>query len=376
MLSRILKIGCICVLILAGTSTVNAQTGIVEFTEAYRIGDEGAGDSIFFGDVASMAVDSQGRLYLTDFTGNKSIQLFSPDGVPIREFGREGGGPGEFEFTPTVHIGPGDTLYAWEPNKFRLTTFSPEDQSLVSSNTIGDPTSRAPRPLRFLGAVYQGYLMEFSGSYIPGSQVQYDLGHFAKIVTWGGNAPDDRLAQLPSANYVIFDTNSISGFSGSGARFLPYSARPNYVLSADQVLYHGMSDAIQLTGTTLEGEDVHKISLPHTPVSVSASERESSVGRIQLEQLRKDVLANIPEHKPAYRRLMSDDAGHIWMLLSKPENEQTSTWLVVNAPGETVATAQIPDGMHLMAVRGGRAYGTQADENLGAPIVIAWEISW
>ena len=371
MLSRILKIGCICVLILAGTSTVNAQTGIVELTEAYRIGDEGAGDSIFFRNVVSMAVDSQGRLYLTDFTGNKNIQLFSPDGVPISEIGREGGGTGEFEFTPTVHIGPGDTLYAWEQNNFRLTTFSPEDQSLVSSKTIWNPNSRAPRPLRFLGAVNQGYLMEFSGSYIPGSLVQYDMGHFANIVTWDGNAPDDRLAQLPSANYVVFETNSISGI-----RILPYSARPNYVLSADQVLYHGISDAIQLTGTTLEGEDVHKISLPHTPVSVSASERESRVGRIQLEQLRKDLLANMPEHKPAYVWLMSDDAGHIWMLLSKPENEQTSTWLVMNAPGETVATAQVPDGIRLMAVRGGRAYGSQADENSGAQIVIAWEISW
>ncbi|MXZ04118.1 MAG: hypothetical protein F4Y90_01080 [Rhodothermaceae bacterium] len=371
MLSRILKIGCICALILAGTSTVNAQTGIVEFTEAYRIGDEGAGDSIFFRNVVSMAVDSQGRLYLTDFTGNKSIQMFSPDGVPIHEIGREGGGTGEFEFTPTVHIGLGDTLYAWEQNSFRLTTFSPEDQSLVSSKTIGNHGSRATRPLRFLGAVNQGYLMEFAGSYIPGSLVQYDMGHFASIVTWDGNAPDDRLAQLPSANYVVFETNSISGI-----RFLPYSARPNYVLSADQVLYHGMSDAIQLTGTTLEGEDVHKISLPHTPVSVSASERESRAGRIQLEQLRKDVLANIPEHKPAYVWLLSDDAGHIWMLLSKPENEQTSTWLVMNASGETVATAQIPDGIRLMAVRGGRAYGSQADESSGEPIVIAWEISW
>ena len=371
MLSRILKIGCICVLILACTSTVNAQTGIVEFTEAYRIGDEGAGDSIFFGNVVSMAVDSQGRLYLTDFTGNKSIQLFSPDGVPIREIGREGGGPGEFQFTPAVHIGPGDTLYAWETNKSRLTTFSPQDQSLVSSNMIGDPTSRAPRPLRFLGAVNQGYLMEFAGSYIPGSQVQYDMGHFAKIVNWDGTVPDDRLAQLPSANFVIFEMNSMPG-----VRFLPYSARPNYVLSADQVLYHGMSDAIQLTGTTLAGEDVHQISLPHTPVPVSASERESRVGRIQHEQLRKDLLANIPEHKPAYIWLVSDDAGHIWMWLSKPENEQTSTWLVMNALGETVATAQVPDGMRLMAVRGGRAYGIQTDVNSGAEIVIAWEISW
>jgi hypothetical protein len=356
---------------LAGSSSVNAQSGIVEFTEAYRIGDEGAGDSIFFGRVVFMAVDSQGRLYLTDFPGNKSIQMFSPDGVPIREIGREGGGPGEFEFPPSVHIGPGDTLYAWETNKHRLTTFSPEDQSLVSSNTIGNPASRAPRPIRFLGAINQGYLMEFSGSYIPGSQVQYDMGHFAKIVTWNGNASDDRLAQLLSADFVIFEMNSLPG-----VRFLPYSARPHYVLSADQVLYHGMSDAIQLTGTTLEGEDLHKISLPHIPVPVSASERESRSAGIQLEQLRKDVLANIPEHKPAYARLMSDDAGHIWMLLSKPDNEQTSTWLVLNDAGETVATAQVPVGMRLMAVRGGRAYGTQVDEDSGAPIVIAWEITW
>ena len=371
MLSRILNVGCICALILAGTSAVNAQTRVVEFTEAYRIGDEEAGDSIFFGNVVSMAVDSEGRLYLTDFIGSKKIQMFSPDGVPIREIGREGGGPGEFEFTPSVHIGPGDTLYAWETNEYRLTTFSPEDQSLVSSNIIGNPGSRAPRPLRFLGAMNQGYLMEFSVFYTPGSIVQFELGHFAKIVTWNGNAPDDRMAQLPRANFVTFEMNSMSGI-----RFLPYSARPHYVLSADQVLYHGMSDAIQLTGSTLEGEDMSEISLPHTPVPVSASERESAAGNIQLEQLRKDLLANIPEHKPAYVRLMSDDAGHIWMLLSKPENEQTSTWLVINDAGETVANAQVPNGMRLIAVRGGRAYGTQVDENSGALIVIAWEVSW
>ena len=371
MLCRILNLGCICVLILVGTSAVNAQPGVVEFTEAYRIGDEGRGDSIFFGNVVSMAVDSEGRLYLTDFSGNKSIQMFSPDGVPIREIGREGGGPGEFEFTPSVHIGPGDTLYAWETNKFRLTTFSPEDQSVISSNTIGNPASRAPSPLRFLGVTNQGYLMEFSGFHIPGSQGQDDSGHFAKIVTWDGNVPDDRLAQLPSADFVTFQINS-----SQGIRFLPYSARPHYVLSADQVLYHGMSDAIQLTGTTLEGEDVHKISLPHTPVSVSASERESRVARIQHEQLREDLMANIPEHKPAYIRLLPDDAGHIWIWLTRPENEQTSTWLVLNDAGETVATAQIPYGMELLTIRGGYAYGNQVDENSGVPIVVAWDISW
>lgn len=368
---RILNVGCICTLILAATSAVNAQTGVVEFTEAYRIGDETAGNSIFFGNVVSMAVDSEGQLYLTDFMGNKNIQMFSPDGVPIREIGREGSGPGEFEFTPSVHIGPGDTLYAWETNQYRLSKFSPEDQSVVSSNTIGNPVSRAPRPLRFLGVTNQGYLMEFAGVDIPGSRGQDDSGHFAKIVSWGGNVPDDHLVQLPSADFVTFKINS-----SNAIRFLPYSARPHFLLSADQVLYHGMSDAIQLTGTTLKGEDVHKISLPHTPVSVSASQRESSVARIQLEQLRKDLLANIPEHQPAYRRLLTDDAGHIWLGLSRPENEQTSTWLVLNDAGEMVATAQIPKGTSLMTIRGDRAYGSQVDDNSGTPIVVAWEISW
>ncbi len=317
-----------------------------------------------------MAVDSEGQLYLTDMV-NKSILMFSPDGMPIREIGREGGGLGEFEWTPSVHIGPGDTLYAWETYTFRLTTFSPKDQSLVSSNRIGNLTSNALRPMRFLGATNRGYLMEFAGSIRLPSQERIDLGHSAKIVTWDGNAPDDHLAHLPSADVVNIETNSYSG-----ARVLPYSARPNFVLSADQVLYHGMNDAIQLTGTTLEGEDVHKISLPHTLVSISASERESRVARIQIEQLRKDLLANIPEHKPAYVQLLSDDAGHVWIRLSKPENEETTTWLVLNEAGETVATAQIPDGMYLMTVRGGRAYGSQVDENSGAPIVIAWEITW
>ena len=317
-----------------------------------------------------MAVDSQQRLYLTDFP-NKGIRVFTKDGVPIGEIGREGEGPGEFTQTPSVHIGPNDALYAWDRDAIRLSIYTAQGQSFVRSISLGDQASGGLRPFAFLGATEDGFLVHISSYYPPRSDEAGKMANLIKLIHWNGIPAADTLALLPSIDYVPFD---IGGFVG--VRYLPYAARPHFAFSSSQVLFYGMGDAINITGISLDGVVAHKISVPHEPVPVSRKEREASVSRVTNDDLRKQLLDSMPSNNPAFNTLLLDNAGHLWVELSRPENEQTTTWLVLNNSGSVVAQASVPEAMRLVTVQDGRAYGEWNDEETGAPIAIAWNFNY
>lgn len=357
-------------LVLLSTPGTHAQPSDVVFTEVFRIGDEAAGDSVFLGRIYTMTVDSQQRLYLTDFP-YKGIRVFTGDGVPIGEIGREGEGPGEFSQTPSVHIGPNDALYAWDRNLTRLSIYTSQGQSFVRNISFGIPSPAGLRPSAFLGATEEGFLMHFSSYYSPRSDEAAQMANLVKLVHWNGIPAADTLALLPSIDYVPFN------FGGSvGVRYLPYSARPHFALSGDQVLHYGMGDAIDITGRSLAGGDLSHISVPYEPVPLTRAEKEAEVDGISLADLRKQLLNSMASHKPAFNALLLDDAGHMWVRLSRPEGEQTTTWLVLDDSGKVVAKASVPDGTRLVAVREDRAFGELQDEETGAPIAIAWEITY
>ena len=65
------------------------------FEELYRIGGLGGDDWEQFGNVASVAFDGEGRLFVLDGQAER-IFLVDGDGTLIRRIGRDGDGPGEF----------------------------------------------------------------------------------------------------------------------------------------------------------------------------------------------------------------------------------------------------------------------------------------
>ena len=345
-----------------GGPDANSPSRELIFSEAFRIGDETAGDSVLLGYVFTMAVDSKGQLYLTD-SGFKGIRMFSSNGILIREIGREGKGPGEFAAMPSVHIGPGDSLYALDRTAARITIFSPQDQSLVTTVSVLGPG--APRPAAFLGASRRGLLVEFTSYYTPGSESLIRMSTLVKHVHWNGTVAPDTIAQLPITDFVVFDIEGAVGI-----RFLPYAASPHFAFSADQVLYYGMGDAINITIAALDGATRHKISLPHMPVFVTRAEREAAAAGVRHGGTRKKLLTNIPANKPAINALFLDDTGHMWIRLSRPQSDQTITWLVLDNSGVVVAKANVPKDVRLLAERGGRAFGVETE----AAIAVAWDI--
>lgn len=353
------------------SSQTDADSETVSFklTEAFRIGDESAGDSLLFGWVNDLAVDSKGQLYVTH-DRLKRIRKFSQDGVLVGDIGREGEGPGEFIEMPNVHIGPMDSVYAWDSWVNRLTIFSPQEHAYVTSFTPSDSEDETFSPSsNFLGASSQGLLLQYSSGYNPESENTETRPLRIKLLGWNGAVLSDSVIQLSTDVLVRITETSIRFAS------LPYARSARFAFSNDQVLYFGTNDAIHVAAVPFGGgqESRFEISVPHTPIAVTQSERQEAITSYG-EDFEEMIRARLPDFKPAFGTLIPDDEGRLWFELSQPESDQTRTWHIVERDGRVVGMATVPQRVRLRVVRNNRAYGIMTGEESGALMVVAWDV--
>ncbi|MBN1488212.1 MAG: TIGR03663 family protein [Anaerolineae bacterium] len=77
-----------------------------------------SGESSFFGPRA-IAIGTEGNIYITD-TGNKRIQVFSPDGNFIWQFGSAGRGEGQFDEPVGIAVSPDQPVYVADTWNYRV----------------------------------------------------------------------------------------------------------------------------------------------------------------------------------------------------------------------------------------------------------------
>ena len=349
-------------------SGASPEANVLSLTEVFRVGDETAGDSLLLGTIRDMAVDSKGRLYVTE-SGFRPIRLFSRDGALVANIGQEGSGPGEFLATPSVQVGPGDSLYTWDYMTRRLSTFSPLDHSPASMMSPRLSDSGEFYPAEFLGVTNRGILFRYAAFAMSASEYLGGRVELVNLLGWDGAIVLDSIAQLPSRIDLFVETEN-SAVHGT----LPFAVGPHFAVSADQVLYYGLDDSIHITGVPLQGNDALEFAVSHTPVPVTDAERYTLIADA-LDELRDMLRARLPEIKPAFTRLIPDDKGHLWIELTQRLGEETKTWLVVNQSGLVAGRTSVPQNVQLRVVRGNRAYGTMVEEETEAPIVVAWDIS-
>jgi DNA-binding beta-propeller fold protein YncE len=103
--------------------------------------------NIIFGP-ADVAVDADGSFYVADGYGNSRVAKFSPEGKFLSEWGRKGGGPGEFKIVHNVLIGADGRIYVADRGNSRIQIFQ-RDGTLVTqwkSPALGRPWAMAAGP--------------------------------------------------------------------------------------------------------------------------------------------------------------------------------------------------------------------------------------
>jgi hypothetical protein len=92
---------------------------------ALELGGANADPNTQFARVQGAIRLSDGRLAIVEFSTPPTIRYFGSDGTFLGQFGRAGGGPGEFRAIAAVYRTAGDTLVAYDPWQGRLTYISP-----------------------------------------------------------------------------------------------------------------------------------------------------------------------------------------------------------------------------------------------------------
>jgi predicted membrane-bound mannosyltransferase/DNA-binding beta-propeller fold protein YncE len=91
--------------------------------------DDPASKSFFWGP-RGLAVDSQGRVFLSD-TGNKRIVVFDSEGTYITEFGTAGLDPGQFDEPVGVAIAEDGTVFVTDTWNQRIQSFIPNEDGTI-----------------------------------------------------------------------------------------------------------------------------------------------------------------------------------------------------------------------------------------------------
>jgi len=103
-----------------------------DFHEVYRVGSFGGPEWQQFGMIASVSFDADGTLHILDGQAGRAF-VVGPDGQLIREYGRSGEGPGEFEDARWVGVAERGRaiVFDYQRNGFHIFDSDGEIERLV-----------------------------------------------------------------------------------------------------------------------------------------------------------------------------------------------------------------------------------------------------
>ncbi len=339
------------------------------------------GEAVYqFGDLDAIAVGKDGTIFAYD-SHVPVIRQYGPDGVWLKDLGREGGGPGEYKQPDSgLTILPDGRLAVRDPGNGRILLFSEDGEYLDYFRIAGSFSTSRP-----LVADTAGNLVTY---------VITNLG--APVLEWKrGRAryrPDGTVDTIPSPD-LGFKNSVISGQheSSSSSSYVPYTAMQVIAYSPLGYFIIGISNDYRFD--LLRPEGVLRVGREWEPVPVDPE--DSAIERERMTQDFKQRFPGwkwngppIPDLKPAYLAFyLSQDGGRIWVhvpaqserymdaeelraeeeRLDRPVNpyREPVRFDVFEVTGEYLGQVATPDGFSLYprpVFRGDMVWGVVRDE--------------
>ena len=236
------------------------------FEEVYRIGSFGGEEWETFGDLADMAFDQAGNLYVVDGQALR-IVVVDRDGALVRAFGDAGEGPGEFGDGPLLMtVRPDGRAIVYEVERSAFQIFG-ADGALERMVRVGGGTGFV---------IFQRMQAMPGGGVLAGSDVATMAGEPS------GGSPSRRFVErfLLDGDEAVRDTVARAWRAEGGLALTPglyAGALPNGVAFSDSTAY-----AIKIA--TLKGDVSRVLTRPFRPAPVTDrirdAERERQMGNV------------------------------------------------------------------------------------------------
>ncbi|HEY7768370.1 6-bladed beta-propeller [Longimicrobium sp.] len=325
-------------------------------------------ESVALTAVQGVDVDSRGQLYIGDW-GNPAVIVLSPEGRMVRRIGGKGQGPGEFANISGVQVLPGDSLQVYDVQQDRLTVFAPGGDEVAytvdmsAEGGIAHGVQRVPGTDRLV-AVYRRPFdsRESSGADAGRSDV-------VRVLTVGRQTVRDSLLVYPSPEALVLRAAGAVSVTGN-----PFGRQAIVRVGSDGRVYHAYTDTLAVRVTTLDGKSAGGFTLRNDAPQVTDEDVARAVTALgpRGARFRSAVEEAAPRTWPAMRTFVMDDRGRAWIGLPSAEG-QPSEWLVYQADGRFVGSAQLPAGSTVMRVAGSRLIALYTDE-LDVPRLVAYRV--
>lgn len=321
-------------------------------------------DAFYFGAISDVAVTSEGRMAIADREA-KNIKVLDADGSLVDTLGGPGQGPGEFEALRSVQVARGDSLYAYDFRRSRLTVFAPEAPYSVArmvtvSRDLGFVTELIVLDDQFVGSSGPGADLSEGGVTAPPPRIW-------RLVSDDGS-PGDTLLQTRGQDLAVATAGR-----AFQARPVPFARTTLVRRGPDGWLYTGWSDSLRIQAHAVDGTSETIVDVPTSPVPVTKAERDSILNDVGSD-LRSIMASAIPETKPAFTDFVVADDGRLWV--KRPtvgHQEESQRWWRLDPDSRTIHEGWFPADVDIEVVMNGKVYGTTITEN-GGPAVVRYDI--
>lgn len=298
--------------------------------------------------------------------GSRDIRFFGPDGRHLASFGRQGGGPEEFEM-PALAGSLGDTLIIVDQAHHRLTLVHPEDGFLGLAR-ISDEVGGFLNPVgsfRNGETVYGG---AFDMRRIREIHNGMNRAHtFYRSARLDGSMGTD-FGDMAGAEFFIKDLEG----SGPDARpaLIPFGKVPVATTTPDHLFYSDLEDwTIQVFHRS--GARTGAVTREWVPVSVADRDGrrfiEETLERIddpaQQAQYRQYLEGlPLPEHFPPIGALLGDLEGLLWVQDYQRPGQESRSWSIIDSAGVEKGRLTFPERFHPLEIGRDYVLGLALDE--------------
>lgn len=335
--------------------------------EEVRIGaTDGDGPDVF-GDRVLVQADDDGRIYVADSQANE-VRVFDADGGHLHSFGRRGEGPGEFGQISGLDWGPDGRLRIMDAGLARLSIFDPDGTFHTSHS----------RPAGFVMIPWRGRVDREGRVYDVGSATVGDDRRTVLVRFDSALVPMDTFF-IPAYEPRAFELTDDAGRRNVSTT-VPFAPTQVWHVAADGTVWIGVTDEYRLHQLGFDGDTIRILERPARPAAVTAEERDAALERLGwfAEQGGRIDRSGIPDVRPMFGALFTDDRDHLWVSVGPRDGEDRRPQVDIFDPhGRYLGPVTVPDRFVPVpspVIRGGQLYAVVRDE-LDVSWVVRYRIS-